>query len=191
MNLQPEILLHPNIPKPLHGLAPRTIKGDDWWNKERQKAYSKNNYKCWSCGIDKLQAKYHKWLEAHEIYKINYTIGEVKFIDICALCHSCHNFIHSGRLFSLYQKGEIKYDKIYDILKHGFDILKNTKLEINPFALRVAKEVNEKLHKEYSKYKIYSYGICLAKWEDWYMLIDNKKYKGKFKTFEEWEEFYN
>lgn len=189
--LKPELLLHPNVPKPLHGLAPRVIKGDDWWNEQRQIAYKKNDYKCWACGIEKQNAKYHQWLEAHEIYEIDYSIGEVKFIDVCALCHSCHAFIHSGRLISLYRKREIDYDKINDILMHGFTVLVNAKLKMNSFALAVAQEVNYQKFSKYLNYGTYRNGICFAKWSDWYMLIDNKKYKGKFKNFNEWKNFYS
>lgn len=190
MDLQPELLLHPNIPKPLHGLAPRTIKGEDWWNEQRQKAYSKNEYKCWACGVHKKEAKYHKWLEAHEIYNIDYNSGKVEFLDVCALCHSCHNFIHSGRMSSLFKKGEMSLDKVEDILEHGFKILIKNNLKLNPFALKAMHSVSIFLYLIYNKYPKHKYGKCSAKWEDFYLVLDGKKYKGKFKNFEEWQEFY-
>src|SRR6185295_5669264 len=61
--LKPEILCHPHIPKPLHGVAPREIMGDDWWNSERQLVYASTDYHCAACGIHKSQAKKHEWLE--------------------------------------------------------------------------------------------------------------------------------
>jgi hypothetical protein len=190
MDLQPKILLHPNIPKPLHGIAPREIYGRGWWDKQRQAAYKKNNYCCWACGIDKNNALYYQWLEAHEIYDVDYSIGEAKFIGVSALCHVCHNFIHSGRLVSLYRRQEVDLEKITTILRYGFGVLKDSKLKMNPFALKVAKEVDESLFKEYFKYGFHEYGVCLAKWDDWYMLIDGKKYKGKFKSLQEWADYY-
>ena len=62
---------------------------------------------------------------------------------------------------------------------------------MNPFALKVAKEIIKPLGHEYSKYGYHEYGMCLASWNDWYMLIDGKKYKGKFKNLEEWRDFIN
>jgi hypothetical protein len=189
-NLQPQLLLHPNIPKPLHGVAPRTIKGDAWWNEQRQIAYSTNGYKCWACGVHKTEAKYHKWLEAHEIYEIDYAIGQVKFNGVCALCHSCHNFIHNGRLYSLLGKGEIDETKTFDVLTHGFEVLKNAKLKMNTFAMKITKEINPKLYNKYLQFGLYQYGFCLAEWGDWHMIVDGKNHFGKFKSFEDWKDFY-
>lgn len=59
----PSILLHGNIPKPMHGTAPRVVLGQAWWNKERQAAYASTNYCCEACGVSKWEAQYHQWLE--------------------------------------------------------------------------------------------------------------------------------
>ncbi|MGB5770131.1 MAG: hypothetical protein WBM32_09705, partial [Crocosphaera sp.] len=63
MNKYPWLLFHPNIPKPLHGLAPRVIKGDKWFNQTKQETKAKLNQHCWACGVHKYDAKYHRWLE--------------------------------------------------------------------------------------------------------------------------------
>lgn len=164
--IKPEILLHPNIPKPLHGLAPRTILGEEWWNEERQKAYAQNNYHCWACGVHKLDAKYHRWLEAHEYYEIDYPKGTMTFVETVALCHSCHNYIHCGRLQKLFDRGEISYEKFRDILRHGDNILAANKL----------------VRHDPPK-------TC-APWGKWRLVLDGKKYKGKFKDFDSWKKFY-
>lgn len=39
MKLKPEILCQPNVPTPLHGMAPRVVFGESWWNMKRQAAY--------------------------------------------------------------------------------------------------------------------------------------------------------
>jgi hypothetical protein len=95
--MKPEILTHPNIPKPLHGLNPRSILGIEWWDKVRYEAQKRNNFKCFACGIDKYETK-EKWLEGHEYWNIDYKTGKCEVVSIEPLCHKCHNFIHSGRL---------------------------------------------------------------------------------------------
>lgn len=162
----PSILLHPQIPKPLHLLNPRTIFGEDWWNKARQIAYYKHNYRCYACGIKKENAKLHQWLEAHEMYDINYKTGEVKFIEIVALCHYCHNYIHRGRLERLLQKHKITLNFYIDIINHGEKILKKAKLE----------------------HKLIPTNTC--KWKQWHLVIDGKNYGQKFKSEKEWQEYW-
>ncbi len=138
--LQPEILSHPNIPKPLHEVNPRSIMGEAEWDKVRQEAYASTDYHCIACGIHKTQAKGPKWLEAHEFYKMDYTNGRVEVEKIIPLCHYCHNFIHSGRLSMIIDK-EKDEEEVADILKHGFRILSANGLPAFSFTIHLAHEL--------------------------------------------------
>ena len=129
MKLRPEILLHPNIPKPLHGVNPRSIMGQEWWDVQRRIAYASTEYHCAACGVHKSEAEYHQWLEAHELYEFDYPKGRLTMIEIVPLCHACHNFIHSGRMTALVDKGEMEESKRKAILKRGNNIFKDAKLK--------------------------------------------------------------
>ena len=161
----PSILLHPQIPKPLHLLNPRTILGDEWWNKCRQEAYARHKYCCYACGTHKLIAKYHNWLEAHEFYSINYKTGEVKFIELVALCHSCHNYIHKGRMTMVVGTDDMPEEKYLDILTHGDKILRDNKLKT-----------------KIPKVK--------CEWKDWHLIIEDKNYGQRFHSYEEWSTYW-
>ena len=166
---EPGILLHPTIPRPLHGTAPRIVLGQGWWDKNRQIAYASTDYHCLACGVHKDDAKYHPWLEAHEFYEIDYEKGTMKFMRLVPLCHSCHNFIHKERMVALVKAGKMSRGKLRDILGHGKRVL--SKIDVKP------KDIPD-IQK-------------MAPWGDWVLLLEGKSYKGKFKSFEEWEDFYS
>jgi len=181
---RPELLQHENIPKPLHGMNPRTILGRMWWDKKRQEAYAKEKYHCWACGVHKSEAKYHRWLEGHENYDINYETGCVRLIEITALCHSCHNFIHSGRMYMMVQQGEIKLSKMIDIMEHGLTILKRNNLTPSDSTKIICKMLTELEIKVQNE-------MSFADWQDWHIIFDGKKYYSKFRDINEWRDFYS
>lgn len=156
----------PNVPKPLHGMAPRVLLSPFWWAVTKQNAYASTGYRCAACWVPKSEAKYHSWLEAHEVYDVDYAAGTATYIETVPLCHSCHNFIHSGRMESLVQNGEMPASKYKDIIRHGRSILKKA-------GLKMPKEPKN-----------------VARWESWAMVIDGKKYPTVYKDYEEWKEKY-
>lgn len=187
MTLKPEILTHPHIPKPLHGVAPREIMGVSWWNKERQKVYASTNFHCVACGVAKAEAKKHKWLEAHEFWNIDYATGTCVITSIEPLCHYCHNFIHTGRL-SMIMGSEKSKQEVKEILEHGLQILSKNKLECFPFTLDFAKSLGCKT------YGVKAYSLPEednVEWGEWKLLWEGNEYKSKFATYEDWVEFYN
>lgn len=183
---RPEILCHPNIPKPLHGLNPRSILGDKWWDKKRKESYAHHNFHCWACGIHKKNAEFHKWLEAHEYYEYDYDFGRAKLVEIVALCHSCHNFIHSGRLWSLYNKGEIQGHKMLYILDRGMSILKDCGLQAFQFTQQVYEFVLGMRHEEPTD----PLDLDPIPWSDWRLEIENKLYEPKFVDKQAWADHY-
>lgn len=119
----PSILAHPHIPGDLAGVNPRMLLGDEWWDTVRKAAYAANGHHCWACGGKSKDDPYHPWLEAHECYQFDYKAKIMKFWGVVALCHSCHMFIHSGRMWAMYQAEAISKEKISRIVWSRMEIL--------------------------------------------------------------------
>lgn len=160
---RPELLLHQLIPPPLHGLAPRVIKGQVWWDKQRKAAAAKNNDKCWACNVHKTKAKRFKRLEGHEAYKIDSISGRCELDEIVSLCHYCHNYIHHGRLRVLIQNGTLPRYLYEEIIAHGDKIIAG-------------------LHKPEQ--------IIIGDWAKWYLVIDGVIYHGRFRSEQDWIDHY-
>lgn len=175
---KPEILLQPNIPKPLHQVNPRSILGSSWWNKTRKAAYASTGFHCLACGVHKDKATYRQWLEGHEVYEIDYSLGRLTYLYTAPLCHFCHNFIHDGRLANLLQQGKIHHHKYAAILKHGDAVLR---------AANLRKLSLEDREREGRRREVLG---GLAKWEDWRLELDGVLYPPKFKNYEEWLEYH-
>lgn len=195
--IRPELLLHPNIPKALHGVNPRSILGQKWWNEVRQKAYRKHDYHCYACGVHKTEAKYHQWLEAHEVYDINYATGKVEMTEIVALCHSCHNYIHDYRLYILNVNGQIDLKKYISILSHGERIIKpylfqnaiNYKGEDwkKPF------QENTPFHQTFPNVVVPNLPEPTndtVEWHQWHLILKGNKYYSRFTDYNQWQSYY-
>ena len=165
---EPGLLLHPNIPQPLHGVSPRVIMGNRWWQATRQATYKVASYHCLACGVSKLNARYRQWLEAHEVYKVDYLLGRSYYLRTVPLCVSCHNYIHSGRLAMLLGEGKITHTKYTQILIHGDSVLQAANLP-----------------------RPVPYNGPMAVWGDWRLVFEGKEYPPKFKTQQEWEASHN
>lgn len=179
------ILAHPNIPKPLHGVAPRAIMGTGWWNNKRKVAYAQHNQRCWACGIHKSQADFHQWLEAHEFYEIDYKNGKMYFKEVVALCHACHNFIHSQRLYAILKKGEISRDRAYFIINRGLDLCFEN--GVTPYI--GLKDIVEELGLVWENY--WEPEATDVAWADWRLVFEGKEYGPVHETIEAWAEHYN
>ena len=188
MDLKPEILTHPNIPKPLHGLNPRAIKGQTWWDVTRQEVYKTTDYHCAACGVHKTQAKGNKkWLEAHEYYDIDYENGIAIVKDIVPLCNYCHKFIHSGFLYVEVQKGHMSKNEAITILERGFKILRENNLK----AFYGTIDIADRLGANTTGIKSYTPTDSGVVWSDWRLMFDGKKHKPLFNNYEEWKYNYN
>ena len=184
---KPQILCQPNVPKPLHGLNPRTIKGQEWWDIKRQQVYQATDYHCIACGVHKEQAKKLNWLEAHEFWETDYQTGQCTIVDYVPLCHYCHNFIHSGRLLMLLDSQKITKQEVIDILEHGFRILYDNNLNCFFGTKLLAEKIGaETLGVEASNI---DYNKNLV-WSDFHLVFEGEKYFSNFKNEKEWLNHY-
>lgn len=190
------LITMPNIPKPLHGLPPRKIMGTTKWDAMRKRCYFDADYKCEICGCSPSKGNLH----AHELYEIDYLSGESLFKRCIAICREDHDFIHSGRLITLYKEGNPLYPKSYvlRVLEKGFSLI-NSYNEKSEEKLRVFDTIVEflkvpELEQEVSalikKYDIKFYRAPKrgAKWSDWRLVWNGKEYFTPYAGHEEWKE---
>ena len=112
---RPEVLLDPPLPAPMHGLAPRIVLGQQWWDAVRFEAYRSTNYHCVACG----QVRSDGWaqLEGHERYDVDYLLGRMTYVETVPLCRQCHAFVHRGYLRVQLEQGIIQvweYEAVVD-----------------------------------------------------------------------------
>lgn len=165
---RPELLLCGNVPNPMHGRAPRVVLGSKWWEQTRQAAYRSTAFHCAACGVWKHQAKGRKWLEAHEVYEIDYLRGRMTYVETVPLCHYCHAYIHSGRLAAMLEEGWISQGRYAAIVRHGDLVLAEAGLE-----------------------QPVPYTGPMAEWSDWRLVIDGVEYPPKHKNANAWRRAYD
>lgn len=180
--VRPALLTHPNIPVPLHGVNPRTVLGSGWWNAARKIVYGENNFCCWACGNHKTRAPLQR-LEAHETYDVDYGRGRAVFVEVVALCHFCHQYIHSGRMRKLAESGQVDRDKVLRVRDHGYRILHSAGLEPSPWT-------RMNLEKGYTPSYEFLHGP-FADWSDWRMVIGDKEYPPRFRNEVEYHAYYS
>lgn len=161
---RPELLLLPQIPKPMHGLAPRVVLGGQWWDKTRQEAYRSTNFHCAACGVHKSQAKGPKWLEGHEVYNTDYKKGRLIYLETVPLCNYCHNFIHVGRLQALLEHRKITTARFAAVIQHGERVLAEAGI------------VHNKSYEEQET----------TGWSEWRLVVFGKEYPPLCKSLQEW-----
>lgn len=169
----PMLLTMPPLVKPLHGTAPRVIKGDLWWDKTRQEVYKKHGFHCVACGVHKSNAKIHQWLEAHEYYEVDYENTKYTLKDIIPLCHCCHAYIHYQRTTAMRDSGKITKEVYETIMNHGDSILREVGITKSDIVLPPEHFPENN-----------------GKWKDWYFEFEGVKHYSKFENYQEWENFY-
>lgn len=195
------IIAMPNVPAPLHGVAPRTVLGDSTWTHMRKRCYYDAGYKSQISG---------EWLDgsssdarchAHELYSYDYTKGTAFFERAVCISPLEHNFIHSGRMLTMYKKGNPLMPKKYllKIVENGFRIINEwnkanpDKRQLRAYATLadyaktpgIAKEVRELIDKY--DIKFYKEDVdYTARWSNWKLKIGDKEYPTPYKDRKEW-----
>ena len=130
IQLEPEVLLHPSIPDPLHGVAPRAIMGNSQWKEIAARVNKRQDYFCISCGVhkdDALRAN-GRMLDCHELYEVdydNYITTLKRYIGLCVMCHA---YIHIHRLAAMVTKGIEKQEYFDQVVAKGDRLMKKNNL---------------------------------------------------------------
>ena len=196
-DLRPLIAM-PNIPRPLHGVNPRTLLGASTWNHMRKFCYAKADNTCEICGYKPSNLRHR---HGHEVYEIDYVKGTAKFVKVCCVCSLCHlACIHTGRALTLWKNHNPLYPTEFLLhgAEHAFRIIRDYNKEHPEADLRAystfldylkhdeLKEPMEKLIDEFG-IKFYTEVEDMANWEDWKLIIGDQEYPTPYANKEEWK----
>ena len=192
------LIAMPNIPRPLHGVNPRTLLGTKTWNFMRKAAYATANDKCEICGYEPEDLRKR---HGHEVYEIDYANGTAKFVRVFCVCSLCHlGCIHTGRALTLWKKNNPLYPTDFLLLgaEHAFKIISEYNHD-NPGAdLRAYStfldylkydELKKPMEELISKYdvKFYTEVEDMVEWKDWKLIIGDQEYKTPYADENEWK----
>lgn len=176
----PEILEQPLIPRPLHGVNPRSIMGQAAWDRMRKEIYRKHSYCCAACGVKSRQAMIRPYLEAHEMYTIDWKRQEMILIGMEPLCHACHAFVHSGLLELRLHHGKISSENVARILGNGVGVLE----EINGTMPIAANYLCRKLGLKHGLPVVQR--PPAARWSGWKLIWNGSEYPSPYPTENHW-----
>jgi len=193
----PILLTYPTAPKALHTVAPRTIWPAKKWNAVRDEAYRKHDYHCSCCNTPKQQTTIMRRgiLEAHEIYKIDYSAACITLEDVVALCAACHAFIHAQRSAARVDAGEMREETYGAVMYKGFDLLRTAGLKPHwrtafNWLIRTGKKEEE------AWLALRRRGVLVPpaeRWADdipfgdWRLRLDGEEYHSPFADMAAWE----
>lgn len=195
-----KILSMPNIPIALHGngMQPRTVYGSTTWEFMRKKCYYNADYKSEITGVEPGKGLLH----CHELFKIDYAKQESEFVRCIALAKIEHDFIHSGRLITLYKEGNPTVPKSYllKVVENGFKIISDyNKAHPEEEPVRCygtflqylrEPELKDKMLGLIDKYDIKFYSEVIPRtklFKGWHVIIGNKRYDSPYKSQGDWE----
>lgn len=194
------LIAMPNIPKPTHGLAPRTLLGATTWNRMRKHAYAQAEDTCEICRAKPENLRHR---HGHEAYTIDYEKGIVTFQRVFCVCALCHlGCIHTGRAITLYKQGNPLYPKefLLEGAEHAFKIINEYNKDHPGADLRAystfldylkVEELRKPMEALIKKYNIKFYmedPKKMAEWGDWKLVIGPKEYPTPYQNEKDWEE---
>lgn len=175
---RPELLRHGYIPRPLSGVSPREIMGQEWWDGQRKEAYAGNNGHCWACGV------LSDGLDAHEVYEYDYQRAIATFKEVVALCKNCHAFVHLG-----HTKNTESERRFRAVAKHGHRVLKKAGLKASWHVRMFIGFFDLGLVSLFIDSDPMP-DIQMPPWHKWRMIFEGKEYGPRFDSPAQLEEHY-
>lgn len=193
------ILTMPNVPHALHGkgLQPRTIYGTTVWNFMRKACYKNAGFKSEVSGVEPEKGK----LESHELFSYDYIKQEGVFQRCIALSKEEHNFIHSGRMITMYKNGNIYYPKSYvlKVVENGFKLIHDYNVEhpdqeplrvYDTYLEYLSTDLHDDMVDLIKKYDIKFYKAHIPRhkrWKGWHVIVGNKRYDTPYENMDDWK----
>lgn len=192
------LLVMPNVPQGLFGLAPRTIMGQSKWNLVRKKACMEHNYTC------QISGKYlgHGVPHIHECYEYDFKNAKAEFKRLICIDPQMHHFIHSGRLLTLFknkEQGALTKMQMLKIAQDGFALIDRWNrnhpdeepLRVSATFLEWAKNPELKISMEalFEAYNVkFAEPYVPKRWPIWKLTVGDKEYESPYKSYEMWQQ---